>query len=50
MGVLKCEEPGLELDQRFYNIFFKILEPQPGVLPPKENSQFGTRPRSSLQN
>ncbi len=26
-GVLKCEEPGLELDQRFYNIFFKILEP-----------------------
>jgi hypothetical protein len=26
-GVLKCEELGLELDQRFYNIFFKILEP-----------------------
>jgi len=50
MGVLKCEEPGLELAQRFYNIFFKILEPQPWVLPPKENSQFGTRPRSSLQN
>jgi hypothetical protein len=50
MGVLKCEEPGLELDQRFYNIFFKILEPQPGALPPKENSKFGTRPRGSLEN
>jgi hypothetical protein len=51
MGVLKCEELGLELDQRFCNnIFFKILEPQPWVLPPKENSKFGTRPRGSLEN
>jgi len=25
--VLKYQELGLELDQRFYNIFFKIVEP-----------------------
>jgi len=31
-GVLKCEELGLELNQRFYNTFFNILEPQPGIL------------------
>jgi hypothetical protein len=50
MGVLKCEELGLELDQRFYNIFFKILEPQPGVLSPKTNCKLGTRPRGSVEN
>jgi hypothetical protein len=47
---LKCEEVGLELDQRFYNIFFKILEPQPGVLSQKKNYKLGTRPTGSLQN
>jgi hypothetical protein len=50
MGVLKCEELGLELDQRFYNIFFKILEPQPGVLSQKKNCNLGTRLRGSLEN
>jgi hypothetical protein len=49
-GVLKCEELGLELDHRFYNIFFKILEPQPGVLSQKKNCKLGTRPRGSLEN
>jgi hypothetical protein len=49
-GVLKCEELGLELDQRFYNIFFKILEPQPGVLSQKKNCKLGTRPRGSVEN
>jgi hypothetical protein len=28
LGVLKCEKPGLELSQRFCNIFFKIFEPE----------------------
>jgi hypothetical protein len=50
MGVLKCEEPGLELDQRFYNIFLKILEPQPAVLSPKTISKLETRPRGSVEN
>jgi hypothetical protein len=49
-GVLKCEELGLELDHRFYNIFFKILELQPGVLSQKKNCKLGTRPRGSLEN
>jgi len=49
-GVLKCEELGLELDQRFYNILFKILEPQPGALSQKKNCNLGTRPRGSLEN
>jgi hypothetical protein len=30
LGTLKCEEPGLELDPRFCNIFFKILKPETG--------------------
>jgi hypothetical protein len=37
LGVLKCEEPGLELDQRFCNIFFKILEPKTRVLSKKKH-------------
>jgi hypothetical protein len=32
IGVLKCEEPGVELDQTFRNIFFKFLEPETRVL------------------
>jgi len=32
IGGLECEEPGLELDQRFCNIYFKILEPKTRVL------------------
>jgi hypothetical protein len=47
---LKCEEPDLELDQRLYNIFFEILEPQPGVVSQKKKSQLGSRPRGSLEN
>jgi hypothetical protein len=47
---LKCEELGLELYQRFYNILFKILEPQPGVLSQKKNCNLGTRLRGSLEN
>ncbi len=49
-GVLKCEELGLELDQRFYNIFFKILEPQPGILSQKKICKLGTMPRGCVEN
>jgi len=47
LGVLKCVEPGLELDQRFYNIYFKIFEPKTRVL--SKNIYGRTGPRGSLE-
>jgi hypothetical protein len=49
LEVLKCEEWALELDQRFYNIFFKILEPEPRVFQ-KNKTELGTGIRRSLEN
>jgi hypothetical protein len=38
IGVLKCEEPGVELDQTFCNIFLQILQPETRVLSPKKKT------------
>jgi hypothetical protein len=47
LGVLKCEGPGLELDQRFCNLFFKILESKTRVLSKKTHLSWNQDQRFS---